>query len=105
VTSTESVTTTSSAQTCTRVGSPFKCCSYVIGHSSYQSNYRKPIHCTKCKSSVEVKSHFVNLKGYLQGKGELDSFQVDRTDTEMCEIFGVPVEQSEEENSDINEDN
>ena len=29
----------------------------------------------------------------------------DRTDTEMCEIFGVPVEQSEEENSDINEDN
>ena len=56
---------------------------------------------------MEVKSHFVNLKGYLQGKGELDSFQVDRTDTEMCEIlsFGVPVEQSEEENSDINEDN
>ena len=66
---------------------------------------RKPIHCTKCKSSMEVKSHFVNLKGYLQGKGKLDSFQVDRTDTEMCEIFGVPVEQSEEENSDINEDN
>ena len=30
------------------------------------------------------------------GKGELDSFQVDRIDTEMCEIFGVPVEQSEE---------
>jgi hypothetical protein len=54
---------------------------------------------------MEVKSHFVNLKGYLQGKGELDSFQVDRTDAEMCEIFGVPVEQSEEENSDINEDN
>ena len=54
---------------------------------------------------MEVKSHFVNLKGYLQGKGKLDSFQVDQTDTEMCEIFGVPVEQSDKENSDINEDN
>jgi len=61
---------------------------------------RKPIHCTKCKSSMEVKSHFVNLRVYLQGKGELDSFQVDRTDKEMCEIFGVPVQQSEEESSD-----
>ena len=54
------------------------------------------------REDLEVTS---TLKGYLQGKGELDSFQVDRIDTEMCEIFGVPVEQSEEENSDINEDN
>ena len=45
------------------------------------------------REDLEVTS---TLKGYLQGKGELDSFQVDRTDTEMCEIFGVPVEQSEE---------
>ena len=30
-------------QNCTRgVGSPFKCCSYVIGHSSYQPNHRAP---------------------------------------------------------------
>ena len=71
-----------------------------------------PIQLQKANSLHQVqklngsyKSHFVNLKGYLQGKGELDSFQVDRTDAEMCEIFGVPVEQSEEENSDINEDN
>ena len=100
MTSTESVTTTSSAQTCT--------CGVrsvaVVSLDIHLTNL-KPIHCTKCKSSMEVKSHFVNLKGYLQGKGELDSFQVDRTDTEMCEIFGVPVEQSEEENSEINEDN
>ena len=60
---------------------------------------KKPIHCTKCKSSMEVKSHFVNLKGYLQSKGELKTFKVDRTDSEMCEIFGVPIEESGEEES------
>ena len=58
---------------------------------------KKPIHCTKCKSSMEVKSHFVNLKGYLHSKGELDPYNVDRTDSEMCAIFGVPMEESGEE--------
>ena len=64
---------------------------------------RKPIHCTKCKSSMELKSHFVNLKGYLQSKGELERFKVDRTDSEMCEIFSVLLEQSEEDESDTDE--
>ena len=52
---------------------------------------------------MELKSHFVNLKGYLQSKGELERFKVDRTDSEMCEIFGVPLEQSEEDESDTDE--
>ena len=50
---------------------------------------------------MELKSHFVNLKGYLQSKGELERFKVDRTDSE--EIFGVPLEQSEEDELDTDE--
>ena len=58
---------------------------------------KKPIHCTKCKSSMEVKSHFVNLKGYLHSKGELDPYNVDRTNSELCATFGVPMEEIGEE--------
>ena len=46
---------------------------------------------------MELKSHFVNLKWYLQSKGELEWFKVDRTDSKMREIFGVLLEQSEDE--------
>ena len=46
---------------------------------------------------VNCKLHFVNLKGYLHSKGELDPYNVDRTDSEMCAIFGVPMEESGEE--------
>ena len=58
---------------------------------------KKSMHCTKCKSSMEAKSHFLNLKGYLQSKGELKTYKVDRTDSEMCDQnFGVPKEESGE---------
>ena len=58
---------------------------------------KKPTHCTKCKSSMEVKLHFVNLKGYLHSKGELDTYNVDQIDSEMCATFGVLMEESGKE--------
>ena len=50
-----------------------------------------------------IEVSFCGLKGYLQSKGELVRFKVDRTDSEMCEIFGVLLVQSEEDESDPDE--
>ena len=43
---------------------------------------KKPIQCTRCKSSMEVKSHFVNLKAYHR-KEQLENYKVDQKNSEM----------------------